>query len=498
MRLPAESSRWPSAQRWCASHFDDSICSRVLDAGVQRATGILDTTEMHRDDATRVPLGAQIPAQLTVEMDELGCVCLSLREVAGPHLELDEMENAPGGRADAFELDSQREQVEQDRPSPRELSCGRGAPVRADGGLVGLGDARESRLQLDPLLEQALVETLPRQQLRHAELTGREEGKIPFDSSPSPEETASSGMLQRGPVVAADAEHAGEHGVRRRVGLRIALRLRQRAFLVRHRVARRQRVQLRAEPAEPDEHPCAIRPWRQRLGEVLEQREHVGLPLSRRRIEIRGLDQAPRRRGGVGVGCERGSALRQHRCRLRGAARVQAAGGVLELACDCLACYFRPLPEVEGALVGVCECVSQCQMDGAPLTASVHVQKRRSEQRMCEPRGSRVVVHDAGGPQLVEPGAVEASDHGLVDAPQCRRGEAGSPRSVRQGGQASPEGDGERLRHFQLRIPGRHELEREEGVSTGQLRELAELRRAERATGPVRKRGERGVASRGR
>ena len=77
---------------------------------------------MHRDDAARVPLLAEIATKLTVEVDELSRVRLGLREVSGAHLELGQVENAPGGRADALELDRQLEQLEQSRSSACELS----------------------------------------------------------------------------------------------------------------------------------------------------------------------------------------------------------------------------------------------------------------------------------------------------------------------------------------------------------------------------------------
>ena len=74
---------------------------------------------MRRASSTRprciatAPLGyhsaLEVAAELAIEVDELGGICLSLREVAGAHFELDEMENAPGGRADALELDRQLE-----------------------------------------------------------------------------------------------------------------------------------------------------------------------------------------------------------------------------------------------------------------------------------------------------------------------------------------------------------------------------------------------------
>src|SRR3990172_9567520 len=143
----------------------------VLDAVAERAPGLLDTTEMGCDDPTRIPLGAEITSQLPVEVDKLACVRLRLCEVAGAHFELGDMEHAAGGRADAVELDRQREQVEQEVPGAGELS---GVEERhcelTSRALVGLADVREPRLQLDPLLEQLLVETFPGEELRDAEL----------------------------------------------------------------------------------------------------------------------------------------------------------------------------------------------------------------------------------------------------------------------------------------------------------------------------------------
>src|SRR5262245_34601631 len=54
----------------------------VLDAGFQCASGFLDTSEMHHDEAARVPLVAELAAQLAVEVNELGRIGLGSCEVA--------------------------------------------------------------------------------------------------------------------------------------------------------------------------------------------------------------------------------------------------------------------------------------------------------------------------------------------------------------------------------------------------------------------------------
>ena len=97
--------------------------SRVLDARVQDAAGVVDAPEVRRDETARVPLLTQLPAELPVEVDELGGVCLRLREMTGPHFQLDEMKNAPGGRLHPSELDGLPEELEQDRASVGELAC---------------------------------------------------------------------------------------------------------------------------------------------------------------------------------------------------------------------------------------------------------------------------------------------------------------------------------------------------------------------------------------
>ena len=103
---------------------------------------------------------------------------------------------------------------------------------------------------------------------------------------------------------------------------------------------------------------------------------------------------------------------------------------------------------------------------------------------MGEPHGPRAVVDDRGGPQLVDFGAVRLDDH-AVESPQARGGETSRTRCLGQVGKSAAKRHGERLRHGQLRIPGRRELERVVGASTGQLSEPPELLRGERTTCPL-------------
>ena len=109
------------------------------------------------------------------------------------------------------------------------------------------------------------------------------------------------------------------------------------AFLVLDGIQAGHRVDLRPEPAEPDEHPRAIRAGRKRLGEMLQQREHVLLPLSRCLVQIGGPEKAPRPRSCIALGRQRRGSLRQHSRHLRRAACVEPIGCALELGRDRLA-----------------------------------------------------------------------------------------------------------------------------------------------------------------
>ena len=80
--------------------------------------------------AARIPLVAEVAAELPVEVDELLGVRLSLREIAGAHFDLGEMEHAPRGRADAFEFYRQLEQLQDRRRARVSWPC-RGGQARA-------------------------------------------------------------------------------------------------------------------------------------------------------------------------------------------------------------------------------------------------------------------------------------------------------------------------------------------------------------------------------
>ncbi len=156
------------------------------------------------------------------------------------------------------------------------------------------------------------------------------------------------------------------------------------------RLRTRHRVDLRPEPTEPDEHARAIRAGRQRLGELAEQREHVLLPLSRRLVQIGGPEKAPRPGCVVGLGRQRGSPLRQRSGHLRGAARVEAIADALSssAATTSLGCVRAPA-EVESAFVRILEHGRERDVDETSLLGRVHVEQRRSEQRVREPEAAR-------------------------------------------------------------------------------------------------------------
>ena len=259
-----------------------------------------------------------------------------------------------------------------------------------------------------------------------------------------------------------------------------AVALLERALLVGDRLRCRDRVDLRAEPAEPDKGARPVRARGKRRDETLEQRLDVLQALAGSLVEVGRREQSPSRRSDVVRRRQRGRPLDKPGGGLRRSSVVEADRSALELGCNRLARRIRAAAEVEGPLVGILERSGKSEVRGAPLLVGVHLEQGGGEERMGEPEPSASLFDDFGRAELVEPGTVQPPDHRFVDAPEGRGGEAGPPGRCREYGQPCAEGSGERLRHGQLRIAGRCKLERVERVSAGELGQLAQLQRAER------------------
>ena len=241
--------------------------------------------------------------------------------------------------------------------------------------------------------------------------------------------------------------HTREHGVRGHVDVAGAVGLVERALLVGDRVRGRDRVDLRAEPAEPNERARPVGPGGKRRDETLEQRLDVLLALAGRLVEVGRREQSPSRRSDVALGRQRGRPLDEPRGGLRRSSVVEADRSALELGCNRLARRIRAAAEVKGALVGVLERSGKSEVRGAPLLVGVHLEQGGGEERMGEPEPSASLFDDLGRAELVEPGTVQPPDHRFVDAPEGRGREARPPGRLREHGQPCAEGSGERLRH---------------------------------------------------
>ena len=122
----------------------------------------------------------------------------------------------------------------------------------------------------------------------------------------------------------------------------------------------------------------------------------MGVALSCRRVQIGGFDQPPCSCGEVGLGRQRGGALGEHGCGLGRAAGVEPGGRGLELARDRLVRSLGPATQMKGALVRVVERLCEREVDRTSLGGGVHVEQRRSEERMREPQGSSAGIHHCG------------------------------------------------------------------------------------------------------
>ena len=405
-----------------------------------------------------------------------------MREVPGANLDFGQLKDTPRRRANAFELDRELQQLEQNRASTRQLPGVeqrlRELELRA---LVGLGDPAGSRLDLDPVREQLLVEAVPGVEAGDCELAGRRRehpGRLDLRGRLDGELRVSKG----GAVVAPEPAHARQDGVRRDGDVGRVLRLGERALLVADGIGPGDRVDLGAEPTEPDEHPCPLGPGRQHVGEVLERGIHVLPSFAGRLVEVGGPHETPCPRLGVTLGRERGGALRERSCGLRRATCILAIRGTLELQSNCLVRHVRSATEVESTLVRIVERGGQRQMDAAPLLGRMHFQEGRGEEWMREPHGSGALVHDAGGTELEDVRVTGRSGHYGVEAAENGGCEPRRTRAVGHAREARAERDGERLGHAPFRASGSRELECVVGASSRELRDPAELRWGQSAT----------------
>ena len=287
-------------------------------------------------------------------------------------------------------------------------------------------------------------------------------------------------MSQRSTVVTAQTAHPRKNGVRRDLDVRCAVGLGECPLLVGDCVWARDRVDLRSEPAEPDEHARAIRPGRQHVREMLERRVHVLPPLAGRLVQIGRLHDSPRSRGCVAFGRERSRALGERRCGLRRAARVLAISRQLELQRDRVVRRLGAATEVERPLVGVVDHRCEGQVHTATLLGRVHLEKSRCEQRVREPQAPGALVDDPSGTELEDAGVVLGSGHAWIEAPEDRSSEPRRTSLVGDARDPSAKRHGKALGHPRLRISRDGELEGVVGATGGQLRYPRELRRRQR------------------
>ena len=184
----------------------------VPDAVVQDAPCVVYLPETRRHEAARVPLLAQLPAELAVEVGELARVLFRCGEVAAPDLELDEVQIAPGHGPDPVELERPLEELAQQGARPGCVAgVEEGEGVPEPHALVRLAHAT-ARLGGDPRHEERLVEPLAREEPRDAELAvWRGEHQVGGHHVGGRHRQL--GVMQRRPVVASDPAHAGEYGV---------------------------------------------------------------------------------------------------------------------------------------------------------------------------------------------------------------------------------------------------------------------------------------------
>ena len=346
--------------------------------------------------------------------------------------------------------------------------------------LVRLRDVRGSRSKRNAVCEQLLVQTEPAVPAGDREL-GRSRREHPVRRTVRLHGELC--MVQRSAVVTAEPPHAGEHRVGGHVDVARAVRLGESLLLVRDRLVARHRVDLRAEPAKPDEGTRAVRAGRERLDELLQQRHDVLASFACRGVEIRRGQQPSRACALVGVGRQLRSALGKRGRGLGSATRVESSRSILELCGNGFTRRRGSVPEMQRTLVEVVEDVRKREMREPPLFCRVHLEQRRREERMSE---SPVcdLVDDAGSPQLVEHDTCFVPEDLRVEAAERGCQQAGAPGCIAETGESCAEGPGERLGHRAVEaVPG-GELERVVRAAVGEIREPLQLRRRQRTAGP--------------
>ena len=253
----------------------------------------------------------------------------------------------------------------------------------------------------------------------------------------------------------------------------------ERAFLEADDRRGGERVHHCAQPPEPDEDTGVVRPGREGLGELLEQRQRVGTALARRLVEIRGQQEPARRRSSIALRRQLGGALGEHGRGLRRSTCVDPGCRGLELGRDRLASRARAPTDVDRPFVRIHEHVRE--PDGA----------RRAAPRRC---GGRARVDASSGcakrslpersstmPDTCSsstPPRWRLAEDVRIEPPQGRRDGRRSSLRLRQRRESRAKGGGQGRGRLRPRVSGRSELERVVRAATGQLLQAPQLGRA--------------------